>query len=214
MLRSDAPSVVAILGVGLVMLVTGSAGPVRSQETARAPLLVETARPLLVVEDRDRLARFTVPHDRLALAPTTGAVVRAPLGFDGQPALVALVASWCAPCAAELPVALALAERAGLRLVLVSLDEVAGPESLRAVIEDLFARAERTSRALPAVELRADPDGAWTTATAPLLTDGDPDALPQSLLFAGDGVLLALAQGALEGLLAARFETHLQGGLR
>lgn len=255
MLRLDAPRVVAILGAGLVMVVTGPPGG-DAREPGRAdPVGVPGARPVpeelsastisepsrlagadesgrallrnapaampsqsgiepTLVEDPAALARFTVPVDRFAIDPTSGEVVRAPLAFDGQPALVALVASWCAPCAAELPELSALAERAGLRLVLVSLDDVGGPESLRALIEDLFVRAEPTSRALPPAELRADPDGVWLLATGPLLMAGDPDALPQSLLFDGDGALLALVQGALDRAVVARFEGHLAGRLR
>mgnify|MGYP000863013016 CR=1 FL=1 len=146
----------------------------------------------------------------MALAAGTRALLEGKLAFDAgdagaRPTLVALVASWCAPCAAELPRLVELARAEDVRLVLVSLDDVAGPESLTAVIEDLFARAEPTSRELPKVELRADPDAAWTDATAPLLIDrGDPGALPQSLLLSGSGRLELLVQGGFDDAIAAR----------
>ena len=171
--------------------------PEATVRPAEAPIVVEHG-----------LARFTVPRDRLALSPA-GALSKAPLALDHGPTLVALVASWCRPCAAELPVLLRAAQTIGARVVLVAEDDVAGPESLRAVIEDLFARTEPTSRTLPALELRADPEGAWLAATGPLLAAvGDPGALPQTLLF-DRGRLALLVQGPLDDDVAARFETHL-----
>jgi len=166
----------------------------------------------IVIESEDVLARFAIPGDRLALLPGTNAPSKARAAFAGaaeRPAIVALVASWCAPCAAELPELLRLAEEADLRLVLVSLDEVAGPESLVAVMEDLFARSAAGSEELPRLELRADPDGRWTDATAPLLDGrGDPGALPQTLLLSGDGRLLALVQGQLGREVGERLRLH------
>ena len=176
----------------------------------------------LAIELPDVLSTFVVPRDRLALSAGTHTPNKTPFATDGA-SIVALVASWCAPCAKELPRLHQLATQTGARLVLVSLDDVAGPESLAAVIEDLYARAEPSSRLLseqtagrselselsPRAELRADPDGAWTDATAPLLVDrGDPGALPQTLVFA-DGELVMLVQGELDEGLAARAAVHL-----
>lgn len=175
-------------------------------DVVATPVSARPADAPIVVEHG--LARFTVPRDRLALSPA-GALSKAPLALDHGPTLVALVASWCRPCAAELPVLLRAAQTIGARVVLVAEDDVAGPESLRAVIEDLFARTEPTSRTLPALELRADPEGAWLAATGPLLAAvGDPGALPQTLLF-DRGRLALLVQGPLDDDVAARFETHL-----
>lgn len=226
MLRTHAPIFAAILGVGLVLAATRApeavvpqavvevarpAAPVH-EAVAASPTRIEIAAPdvegALAIELPEVLAAFAPPRDRLALSALTHAPNKLPFVTDGA-SIVALVASWCVPCATELPRLQALAERTGARLVLVSLDDVAGPESLSAVIEDLFARAEPSSRWIPRVELRADPDAAWTDATAPLLVDrGDPGALPQTLLFA-DGRLVMLVQGALDEAVAARSEVHL-----
>ena len=87
--------------------------------------------------------------------------------------------------------------------------DVGAVRSVARDVEDLFARAEPTSRTLPALELRADPEGAWLAATGPLLAAvGDPGALPQTLLF-DRGRLALLVQGPLDDDVAARFETHL-----
>jgi len=253
--RTHAPTLAAILGVGLVLAVTRTPGAEpRAEVVARAlpasgeertqvahrvvdmlqgPDLEDISMEVdrggavaggaveaailpvasaILIEAPEVLAGFEIPVDRMGLLPGTHALSRAPLAFaevGGRAGLVALVASWCAPCAAELPQLLAFAQAEDLRLVLVSLDDVAGPESLAAVIEDLFARAEPSSRAVPRVELRADPDAVWTDATAPLLIDrGDPGALPQTLLLSGDGKLLALVQGGFAADVAERLALH------
>lgn len=245
--RTHAPMMAAILGVGLVLVVTRSPGaelrlaePAAAVRASQAQSVVDPSKDAaglkvasvatgvddtlraqapasargassdaFVIEAPEVLAGFVIPRDRLALLPGTPSVSRERLGFDGRPTLVALVASWCAPCAAELPRLVSFAAAMGLRLVLVSLDDVEGPESLAAVVEDLFARAEPSSRVVPRLELRADPDGAWTDATAPLLLDrGDPGALPQTLLLAGDGTLLALVQGGFDDAIGERLAVH------
>ena len=231
--RTHAPIFAAVLGVGLVLAATRAPeatvmpslqasvlsevrvapaevqAPAEDEVEARDEAEVERDEAALAIELPEVLASFVVPRDRLMLSAATHTPGKAPFVAEGA-SVVALVASWCAPCAAELPRLTALAEQTGARLVFVSLDDVAGPESLAAVIEDLFARAEPSSRVMPAAELRADPDGAWTDATAPLLVDrGDPGALPQTLVFAG-GRLVMLVQGALDEAVAARSVVHLE----
>jgi thiol-disulfide isomerase/thioredoxin len=250
--RVSAPTTVAILGVGLVLVVTRSpdsglrpadatapgearltlaAGPYVDSPTATivgdvqarrvieaAPVVVssapEDAPPIesLVIEAREVLDAFAVPEDRLALDTGSGVISRSRFAAreDGA-TLVALVASWCAPCARELPALLAFSRASEETLVIVSLDDVAGPESLTALVEDLLARSEPMSQRLPALSLRADPDGAWTDATAPLLVGrGDPGALPQTLFFGAGGCLDALVQGPFDDDIAARLATHLE----
>jgi thiol-disulfide isomerase/thioredoxin len=156
------------------------------------------------------------------------AVAREGFVPDGRPSLVALGASWCGPCARELPRLLALFEALPeVRAIMVSLDAVGGPESLRASFEDLFAKAEPSTRPLPTwlepcaagahceaseIELRADPEGAWLAASAGLLTGrGEPEGLPQLLLLDGRGRLVALLQGELDLAIAGRFERWAEG---
>lgn len=239
--RVSAPVTAAILGVGLVLVVTRSpdAG-VRTPEALPAELpavqvkhapapgalgqILGRATPLpsamtpnespnrppTIVEDPELLARFVIPTDRLSLDASTEQLDRGRFAAPGEPTLVALVASWCAPCADELPTLISFSERSEVELVLVSLDDVAGPESLKAVVEDMLARSEPMSRPLPPLTLRADPDGAWTDATQPLLVGrGDPGALPQTLLFDRDGALVALVQGPFDKEVASRIQTHL-----
>ncbi len=123
---------------------------------------------------------------------------------DGRVTLVALSASWCRPCARELPelIALGTALHAGLnaRVVLVMNDDVGGPLGLEAAVEQLWENAEPTSRARPAwLELRADPDAHWAHWA------GDRAAsLPRTLLLDGQGILRARVDGPLQAAHAER----------
>ncbi|MCJ7421313.1 TlpA family protein disulfide reductase [Sphingomicrobium astaxanthinifaciens] len=72
----------------------------------------------------------------------------------GEPLLVNLWASWCAPCVEELPTLVALAERGEVAVLTLSQDM--GPQpSVRAFLED---------EGLDAVEAWQDPEMAFTDA--------------------------------------------------
>lgn len=187
----------------------GAATPVVQGSGPSAESEPEDERDAIVIEEAAALARFEVPRDRMALEVATGATSAARFSAS-EATLVALIASWCAPCADELPALFGFSRERGVALVLVVLDEVAGPESLQAVVEDMLAEVEPVSQALPAVMLRADPDGAWSEATAPVLAGrGEPGALPQTLLFGGDGRARALVQGSFSGAIGGRLAEHL-----
>ncbi|WP_296680814.1 TlpA disulfide reductase family protein [Novosphingobium sp.] len=74
--------------------------------------------------------------------------------LKGQPVLINLWATWCAPCVAELPALNRLAETRGqgLKIVTVSQDMA----KLDAVAPFLKAKA-------PLLEPWLDPDGEWST---------------------------------------------------
>lgn len=246
--RVPAPTMAAILGVGLVIAIArpsdvgvrgaGGGASASAREVAARAAEVSAARAAdfedasaattfaqasgpsaesepqgepdaIVVEDATVLGRFEVPRDRMALEVATGATSAARFSANGA-TLLALIASWCAPCAEELPALFGFSREHGVALVLVVLDEVAGPESLQAVVEDMLAEVEPVSQALPAVTLRADPDGGWSEATAPVLEGrGEPGALPQTLLFGDDGRARALVQGSFSGAIGGRLAEHL-----
>lgn len=114
--------------------------------------------------------------------------------------LAVLYASWCRPCVEELPGLLALLrelrQHAPLELVFVSRDDVSGPESLLASMEDLLDRAGLDPEAVPSsTSILADPRGAFARALRGLARD--PDALPQLVLFDDRGRIVGHLEGAL-----------------
>jgi thiol-disulfide isomerase/thioredoxin len=159
---------------------------------ALAPLVEMFGTPIVGTPTKSPAA---LPRDR-----DLGGAFRA----DGRVILVALSASWCGPCARELPALLALgaALEAGLnaRVVLVMNDDVGGPLGLEAAVEQLWENAEPTSRARPAwLEVRADPDAHWAHWA------GDRAApLPRTLLLDGEGTLRARIDGPLQAAHAER----------
>ena len=120
-----------------------------------------------------------------------------------SPTLVVLYASWCLPCAEELPEVLALArllaDNSKIKMIFVSSDEASGPQALLASFEDLLAKAGLNASDLPArLDLRADPQGGWFAALArSRAVAADPKSLPQLWLLDHKGRLRAHLGGSL-----------------
>jgi thiol-disulfide isomerase/thioredoxin len=132
----------------------------------------------------------------------TGTPDRRPFATK-SPSLVVLYASWCGPCAEELPEVLALARRLAdnskIKMIFVSSDEASGPQALLASFEDLLAKAGHSTSDLPAgLGLRADPQGGWFAALAKSrVVTTDPKSLPQLWLLDHKGRLRAHLGGPL-----------------
>lgn len=117
----------------------------------------------------------------------------------GRLVLVNVWATWCRPCLEELPDLLAAARHhraRGVRLLLVSADFPDQRDAAAAVLARLGAD-------VPAF-LKAEPDMPFIERLAPEWTG----ALPATLLFDGQGRLLAVHEGrltrkAIDGLIAA-----------
>lgn len=89
---------------------------------------------------------------------------------DGEPLLVNLWASWCAPCVKELPTLAALAARGGVHVL--TLNQDMGPQaSVRAFLD---------GKGLDAIAAWQDPDMAMTDALGV-------QVMPTTILFDGEG---------------------------
>lgn len=165
------------------------------------------------------LSDLAVENGRLVGRRTDG-----PLAARG-PTLLVHYASWCLPCAAELPEVFTLARsladissielsaksniskiktssqlaRPSPRVVFVSHDEAAGPQALLASFEDLLAKARLTPADLPpGLSLRADPNNLFAAAlTRARVPVPDPHALPSTWLLDRRGRLVAHLAGPL-----------------
>ena len=129
------------------------------------------ARPGLVLADS---ARVTA-----ALRPAAG-----------RPRLVHLWASWCVPCAAELPALLAELRRVGARIdvVLLALDESSGAAAAQRLVD--------RAGGAPGLALRASPRDALPAVRA---LDREWDgAIPTTYLIASDGRLAGAQRGLTE----------------
>src|SRR5262249_21258812 len=129
---------------------------------------------------------------RTALVAADGAQMTAALRpAAGRPRLVHLWASWCVPCAAELPRLLAELRRAGTRVdvVVVSLDEPSGAGLAQRLLE--------RAGGAPGLVLRASPRDAMPAVRA--LDRAWDGAIPTTYLIASDGHL-EVAQRGLTGL--------------
>lgn len=91
--------------------------------------------------------------------------------FRGEPVLVNLWASWCAPCIQELPTLVALGEREGAPQVLTISQDIGPQTSVRAFIAD---------RGLKGVEAWHDPEMALTSALGVQI-------MPTSVLYDAEG---------------------------
>jgi len=170
------------------------------------------ARPMVIEALDGPLARLGVVADRGFAVVLEGGSDRAigrrvegPLALDGRPLLVHVAASWCTPCAGDLPTFLGLAAEAP-RAVMIAAEDVVGPAGVGNVLEALAARAEPSSRELPVgLELRADPTWAWAAWLGR-------QTLPLTAVIDRDGALTLLVEGALDEDAAARVRQHLDGG--
>lgn len=120
---------------------------------------------------------------------------------QGGPRVVSLFATWCAPCAVELPVVDEVTRRVGIPLVLVDLDAPMIPDSaVRAYLTPLVGADVVVHRV-------ADPDPRVLAAALPAWNDG----IPLTLLVDASGVrgsFVGVADPvALEGALRAMLAT-------
>ena len=141
-----------------------------------------------------------VTDDAGGLTRVDGAFAR-----DERAVLVHVAASWCEPCAEDLPGFLALAAGAP-RTVFIAAEDVAGPSGLANAFEALMARAEPSSRAVPSgIELRADPAWAWAQWLGH-------ETLPLTAVIDREGRLVFVAEGVLDDAARARAQRWLEEG--
>ena len=131
---------IAMMGIGalglLFVLVSGMQPTDKPWEDRAAPLRVGEMADVTIPD-----LRRPAPDLMLVSAdPGTKPVLLSQLVAKGQPTVVNLWASWCAPCLEELPSLIALGERTGARIVPVAMEPVS------AAIGDAVRRAEVEGR--------------------------------------------------------------------
>jgi thiol-disulfide isomerase/thioredoxin len=140
------------------------------------------------------------PEVAAPLTRDDAAPLFAELTRDG-PRVVSLFATWCAPCAVELPMVDDVTRRVGIPLVLVDLDAPMIPDSaVHAYLAPLVSPNVMVRRVV-------DPDPSVLAAALPAWRDG----IPLTLLVDADGVrgsFVGVADPmALEGALRAMLAT-------
>jgi thiol-disulfide isomerase/thioredoxin len=167
-----------------VLLVEGSG---EAQPLPRRPRpLVDPLPPGLLVEEGDALPRLAVV-DRGG----SPAVLDASGLAGGEPVLVNLWASYCAPCVAELPLLQERADAGELTVVALSVDV---PEDRAAAL----ALLEAAGATFPAYFLPGPGESAPDGAAVESLIDLDRLSLPTTLVLGGDGRLQTILRGPLQ----------------
>jgi thiol-disulfide isomerase/thioredoxin len=163
------------LGVVVSLLATGPAPLLRSEWGRRLYAIVQPAQAPAGADVAVARRGERIPE--LRLTALDGRAVSLPTAFAGRPILVNVWASWCAPCAAEMPALQQFArEQAGngVQVVGIALDEPAA-------VRDFVARL---GIKYPILMDRPGPMDAGVRL-------GDPaGVLPYSVLVSADGRLL------------------------